>query len=163
MKPVTLAKIAKGSIITFSLIGIIICGFWYPFSISLTTIGITDTAPTSQQIVRFWVQLIFYWVVSVPCFFVLILFWKISTAIRYDSVFDNRVSNQIKRCAIILFSDVVVFFVGNSIFAIWKWNSFLLVHFIIGIIGLLFAGFLVILSYYVKKAANLQEMVDGTI
>lgn len=163
MKTSKLSVVVKGSIIAFGLCGLVMCLLWYPFSISLSTMGVVAATPTLEQNVQMWTQLLFYWGVSIPCFIVLAIAWRISTAIKKDEVFSSKVAKQIKKCTIILLVDVIIFFIGNIVFMLLGWNDFAFIYFIIAVIGIVVVSVLSVVSHYVTKAAILQEETEGTI
>ena len=154
----------KGVILVFAFVGFLMCALWYPFWISLTTRGLMDVEPmTAEQAVRFWSQLIFYWVTSLPCFALLALGWIISNKIKSDNLFSYSTARLIKICAIILFVDLAVFLIGNCVFAFMGWNELMLFYLLVFAVGLSVACLCAVLSHYVFKAAVLQEEADGTI
>ncbi len=153
----------KAEIIVVGLCGLIICALWYPFSISLSTMGVVGIAPTLENNVQMWTQLAFYWFVSIPCFVILAVAWKISDAIKKGEAFSCRVAELIKKCAKILLWDVVLFLIGNLVFVFLGWNYYALIYFIVAAVGIVIVSFLSVLSHYVKNAAVLKEEVDGTI
>lgn len=74
----------KGSIVVVALFGLVTCFCWYPFSISLTSMGTVEATPTVAQNIKMYTQLIFYWIVSIPCFVILGNAWSISNSIKND-------------------------------------------------------------------------------
>ena len=163
MKKSVMSFVVKCSVIIIALFGVIMCACWYPFSISLTTIGPIDTVPTVAQYVEMYSQLAFYWFVSIPCFIILIFAWKFSNDIKRDDVFNMKTVKRIRHCVVILLADLVVYVIGNLIFMLIGWNDFAILYFIIAIIGLVITCILAVVSHYVSKAAILQEEAEGTI
>jgi hypothetical protein len=148
------------AIIAMAICGVCVCAFWYPFSISLTTDGLQETG---TQAGVFWVQLIFYWLISLPCFAVLCIGWKITSALKEERLFVVENATLVKTAVHILFVDIAVFLVGNVVFLALGWNDFVFLYLFFAIIGLVVAVFLAILSHYLYKAAELQEENEGTI
>lgn len=163
MKDKRMAFIARGAIIIIGLCGLIMCAFWYPFETSIFLLRFTPEPFTCAENVRYWTQLIFYWATSIPCFCILMIFWKVSDAIKKDEMFSYRIAKIIKKATIILFVDIVVFLIGNIIFTCLGWNAFAIVYFIISAIGIAFVEGLIIFSYYITKAAKLKEETEGLI
>lgn len=164
MNSAKLSIMIKASIIVFALCGIIMCAFWYPFSVSLTTMGTLDyTTPTVAQNVRMWSQIVFYWVVSIPCFVILWMAWKISNAIKNDVFFSLKVAKLVKCSTVTLFIDIIVFFVGNVVFLILKWNDFYMIYFLIAVVGLAISSMLLALSHFIVQAAGYKEEVEGLL
>lgn len=152
----------KFVIIFIALVGLLICTLWYPFSLSLTAIKFIS--PVSQlQKVEFWVQLMFYWLVSIPCFVMLIFYWKIANLIRKDKAFSINVVKKLNTTIKILGIDLVIFFIGNIVFTFLEWNDFALFYFILALLGLCIVCVTCILSHFVKEAALLKEESEGTI
>ncbi len=163
MNTFKLSLLVKGAIIALGLCGLFMCVVWYPFSISLSAMGVVSANPSLSQNIELWTQLIFYWVVSVPCFIVLIFAWKITGSIKNDEVFSHKVVNLIKKCAAVLVIDIVVFLVGNIIFLAVGWNDFAIVYFMIAVVGLIIVSVLLTLSHFAEKAVELKEETEGLI
>lgn len=163
MNTVKLSLVVKGAIIALGVCGLFMCIVWYPFSISLSTMGVVSAKPSLSQSVELWTQLAFYWAVSVPCFIVLIFAWKITGAIKNDEVFSYKVVNIIKKSATLLVIDIVVFLIGNIVFLALGWNDFAICYFIIAVIGLVVVSILFVLSHFVIKAIELKEETEGLI
>ena len=163
MNPRTMSFMVKISTILVAMFGIIICAFWYPFSLSLSITGPVNSPLTFVQKVEFYSQLIFFWIASIPCFVILLYAWRFGNAINRDEVFCIRTVSIINKCIIILFSDLALFVVGNIVFAVLGWNDFALVYFGIAVVGVIIACILAIAAHYLSRAAALQEEVDCTI
>lgn len=163
MNTFKLSLLVKGAIIALGLCGLFMCVVWYPFSISLSAMGVVSANPSLSQNIELWTQLIFYWVVSVPCFIVLIFAWKITGSIKNDEVFSYKVINIIKKSATLLVIDIVVFLVGNIIFLAVGWNDFAIVYFMIAVVGLVIVSVLLTLSHFAEKAVELKEETEGLI
>ena len=151
------------SLIIVAVFGILICALWYPFTISLTSFGIVDYSPTVEQVTRFWVTLSFYWVVSVPCFVVLFILWKISIYLKKNDFFTNNVVVLMKRIVFILLIDLFIFLIGNVVFLLLKWNDFAIIYFMITVLGLVVICFLYVGIIIIKKGIELKEDLEGTI
>ena len=145
------------AIIAIGLCGLLICAFWYPFSISLTTMGTSTAAPTTEQNIRIWVQLVFYWAVSVPCFLILVFAWRISSAIKKEELFSNKIVRLINQEISIMLIDLFVFLIGNIVFVLLKWNDFAIIYFMIIVIGLVVISCLWIALYVIKRGIEMQE------
>ncbi len=146
------------AIIAIAICGGCVCAFWYPFSISLAT-----NSEEGFYAVAYWVQLLFYLMTSLPCFFVLVIGWEMTTAIKDDSLFQQKNARLAKIAMQILFMDSAVFLLGNIVFLGLGWNNFVLLYFLFAIIGLVVGVFMAILSHYLYKAAILQEECEGII
>lgn len=151
------------AIIAIGLCGLLICALWYPFSISLTTMGISTATPTTEQSIRIWTQLVFYWAVSVPCFLILIFTWKVSSALKKGELFSNKIVRLINLEISMLLIDLLVFLIGNIVFILLKWNDFAIVYFMITVIGLVVVSLFWIALYVIKRGIEMQEEIEGTI
>lgn len=151
------------SIVIIALCGLTVCALWYPYSFSLIKIGLTNSKLSELTTIQSWGLLSFYWAVSIPCFAILIIAWKISAHIKTEQLFTSKVAKMIKLCALILLIDLGAFFIGNIIFLLLKINDFTIIYFFLIIGGLVLSVFLSVLSHYVAKAAELQEISDGTV
>ena len=151
------------AIVIIALCGITVCALWYPYSFSIINIDLTATDLSELTTVQGWGLLSFYWAVSIPCFAILIIAWKISASIKTEQLFTNKSAKMIKICALILLVDSSVFLIGNVVFLLLKMNDFAIIYFFLIMGGLVLSVLLSALSHYVAKAAELQELSDGTI
>lgn len=151
------------SIVIIALCGLTVCALWYPYSFSLIKIDLTYAKLCELTTAQSWGLLSFYYAVSIPCFAILIIAWKISSNIKTEQLFTSKVAKMIKLCAVILLIDLGVFFIGNIIFLVLKINDFAIIYFFLVIAGVVLSVFLSVLSHYVAKAAELKELSDGTI
>ncbi|MDE7348352.1 MAG: hypothetical protein K2N53_01665, partial [Clostridia bacterium] len=74
------AWLLRTAIIIVGLFGITVCAFWWPFSISLSALGVDGslTLMTGEQMAEFWSQFAFYQAASLPCFAILVLAWLVT-------------------------------------------------------------------------------------
>ena len=151
------------SIVIIALCGLTVCALWYPYSFSLIKIGLLGSELSELTSIQSWGLLSFYWAVSIPCFVILIIAWKISVYIKTEQLFTIKVANMIKLCALILLIDLGIVLIGNIIFLLLKINDFAIIYFFLIIGGLVLSILLSVLSYYVAKAAELKEISDGTV
>ncbi len=151
------------AIIVIAVCGICICAVWYPFSFALIEVSFFNMMPSELTSAQIWIVLIFFWLASVPCFFILFLCWKISTAIKKEEFFTLKAAKLIKLSAQILLIDLGVFLVGNIVFLLLNMNDFALFYFFLIIAGVILAIFISVLSHYVVQAADLKEVNEGTI
>lgn len=151
------------SIIIIALCGVAMCAFWYPFSVSLTTIGTVNATPTLEQNIKIWAQLSFYWITSIPCFFVLVLMWFITIIFKKEGFFSGRVIKIARIEILTLLVDLAIFLIGNIVFVILGWNNFAIIYFLITVIGLVVVGLLCLFINIIKKGIQMQEEIEGTI
>lgn len=107
-------------------IGIIICTFWYPFTITIGTVSLLDydeSAITPQQNVELYTQLIFYWTISLPCFVILIMGFIDTGYTKKYGTFNIKSANILFKMALILSVSSVIFIIGNIIFMLLGWNT----------------------------------------
>ena len=109
--------------------------------------------------------LIFIWIASVPCFAILIFIWKVSGAINRDEVFTIKTAKWIKTSAVLLFADAGFFFAGNIVFLLLNMShpGILLLSMVGNIFVIALALLPAVLSRYITKAAELQEVSEGMI
>ena len=109
--------------------------------------------------------LVFLWLASIPCFAILIFIWKVAGAIKRETVFTLKTAQWIKTSAIFLFADAGFFFAGNVIFLLMDMNhpGILFLSMLGDIFVIALALLAAVLSRYVTKAAELQEVSEGMI
>ena len=96
MKNKSLITLSQISITFLFFVGICICLWWYPFSISFSTIGLVSGESSSSvlvdqtQTIAFWSQLIFSWIASVPCFVALVLGFRATIYAKCDEFFSKK-------------------------------------------------------------------------
>lgn len=154
------------SLVVIALAGVSVCAFWYPFQTSLTAIGVPSgerVDPTAAQKAEYWIQLIFYWIASLPCFFLLIYGWFLSNNVKKNTVFSLQTFRLLRRSAIILFIDSIVFLVAQLVFTVLRWNPFAPILSAVGVIGLILSFALLLGGRYVKEAAKIKEENEGYI
>lgn len=113
----------------------------------------------------FWPWLVFAWLVSLPCFAILVFVWKVSVAVIHETVFTYQTAKWVKMGAILLLSDVILLFVGNIVLLLLNMNhpGILLLSVIADIFAVALALLASVLSRYLTKAAVLQEESEGTL
>ena len=164
MKNLALSVFIKYAIIVFALLGFLMCAQWYPLSISLTTVGLVDPNPlTAERSIQFWSQLLFYWLTSLPCFFILAIWWKIAQAIKNDCFFTHKVCKILNISAVILLVDLLLFLLGNLLLFLLGLNVFWIMYLFIFALGLAIVGVITTISFFTKKATIMQEDLDGTV
>ncbi len=160
MKNSTIACLIKVAILVVALGGVYMCAFWYPFSLSLTVVGAPSgefVPATGPQKLAFWSQLIFDWILSLPCFAVLLLGWQVSGHIREDNLFAAGTVRKLRLACILLLVASCIFVLGHVAFALLSWNPFALLYCFIGVMGMLLAFGLYVLAKFISKAQLLKE------
>ena len=116
-----------------------------------------------QQAAYLWCG--FLILAAVPCFAVLVLVWRVSTAIKNDAVFTVAAARTIGAATTWLCADAAFIFAGTVVLTAMNINhpgpmlAALLAVLALTAFGLLAA----VLSRYIARAADLQEVSEGTI
>ena len=139
------------AIIAVALFGLAVCAVWIPISVI--------NMPSAAR----WIQRVFYWLTSVPCFGVLVLGWLVTMQMKKGELFREKTAKLIQWATVILFVDIIVFFVGTLIFFLLKWNELIFLYSLVAVVGMFVVLFLAVVSHYISKAAVLQEESEGTI
>lgn len=145
----SLFVLARIAITVIVICGLCICGFIYPFLVSLNGLS------KGSEIVM-WSQLIFYWLSSVPCFIILGYAWKVSKSFKTE-LFTCENAKCFRNSAILLLVDSIFFFIGNLVFALMGYNPFAILFFFLIVTALSVSLALGAAGYYVAKAAALRE------
>ena len=145
----SLSILSKLTIIVIAVCGLCICGFVYPFLVSLNGLG------EGSEIIM-WCELIFYWSSSIPCFIILFLAWRVASTFNTE-LFTGKNARLFKLSAILLLGDAIYFLVGNIIFAFIGYNPFAILFFFLVITALSVSLALGAAGYYVALAAALRE------
>ena len=163
MKPSALFVLVRISIIVFALCGVLICILAYPDQVTAATLMGEERVPTPEEYTIITVQLAFYRLVSIPCFFILALFWKVSNAVKTDTVFSIRTAKLLKICSIILLANVFILIIGNTVMSCLGWNIFLIIKIVLPVTGITLAAALYLLSHFMSETAKLKEESTGII
>lgn len=135
------------------------------FFILLPMIGNDIAIMNKEYAFCYWPWLLFIWGMGIPCYLVLVFFWKICREIENDNSFSKKnaeLLSWISRLAII---DTIICFIGNMIFFILGMSH---PSVVIGFLFVIFAGITVAvvsaaLAHLVDKASRIQEENDLTI
>ena len=156
-----LAFLMRAAIILIGMCGTLFCIFWLP--ISFGERELTAFSWQELQKVENWTQYTFHWVVSVPCFWLLVLAWGVASDMQKGRLFIEKNTLRVKQATVILLVDILLFLAGNIVFAVLGWNKLFILQLFAATIGLIVAILLFVLSQYLMKAANLQEECDLTV
>ena len=142
------------------LIGLVICLYWYPFSITLSTgIAILDYDPaeiTPAENIEFYSQLFFYWIISLPCFVLVLMGFICTEYTKKYGRFNLKSANMLFIMAMILFISSFIFLLGNLVFMFLDWNALPLLYYIIGGTGMVIsAGFYAAHKYIAKHSPEI--------
>jgi hypothetical protein len=159
MSSKTLCTLVRVAAIATGICGFVVCGYLLPF-------WGAELAYSSPELTGyFWPWLIFLWMAALPVAAVMVLVWLVSTAIKTDQVFTAKTAKWIQTSALLLFSDVGFFFVGNIVLIFLEIShpGVFLLSLLVDILGVSLALLAAVLSRYITKAADLQEDIEGTI
>ena len=145
-------------LVRITIIVMAICGI--AFNIFLAPMTATDIGNNEIAIV---IQCIVQWVISIPCFCVLVLAWRISSNMKSGRLFAFENAKRINDASTLLFISIVGFIIAKVSFYLLGWNKELIVHVIIIIVGLALLVMMKVLSHYIYNAAELQEESDFTV
>ena len=145
----SLSVLSKITIIVIAICGLCICGFVYPFLVSLNGLG------KGSELIM-WCELIFYWSSSLPCFAILVLAWKVASTFKTE-LFTANNAKLFKASAILLMADAIYFLIGNLFFAFIGYNPFAILFFFLVITALSVSLALGAAGYYVARAAAIRE------
>lgn len=159
MSSQSLSRLMRLAVISVALCLLFLCLYIIP----LWGRGMIDTYPELSA--WYWPWLMFAWITALPCFMVLGLIWKVSRAVKEETVFTMVTAQWVKRAAVWLLSDAVLLVAGNIILLLLNMNhpGILILSMILAIciVGMaLLAG---VLSRYLTKATVMQEESDGTL
>lgn len=146
------------------LVGVAICGIIiYAIVFPVYGASLQNSYPEFSN--RFWPWMIFLWISGIPCFATLIFAWKIATNIGLDQSFSNENAKLFHWISVFAATDAAFFFIGNVLMFILNMShpSVALASFGVVFVGVSVSVGSAVLSYLVKKAADLQEQSDYTI
>ena len=152
------------NLIRFAVLATAACALFIAlFIVPSWGLSIADANPEFSGWYLPW--LIFIWIASIPCFAILIFIWKVSGAINRDEVFTIKTAKWIKTSAVLLFADAGFFFAGNILFLLLNMShpGILLLSMVGNIFVIALALLAAVLSRYITKAAELQEVSEGMI
>lgn len=153
-----LSALTRFAIVLIGICGVLTCLFWIPISMGKGTL---HNIP--WETAEFWVQYVFHWLVSLPCFVLLMIAWRVTSNMNKGKLFLAKNASYVNYATIILTADIVAFLIGNVIFAILGWSSWLILYVLVAVTGLVISIFMYILSKYLMRAAVLQEECDLTV
>ncbi len=161
MNEKALSALTRAAIIIIGICGLLTCLFLVPTSIGQGTLK--DISWGTLNTSEFWIQYIFHWIVSLPCFWLLVIAWQITLDMDQGRLFLSQNAIRVNRATAILIIDIMAFVIGNIIFVLLGWSSWFVLHIFVAITGLLLSVFMYILSKYLMRAAILQEESDLTV
>ena len=155
----TLCKLVRAAVIALAVCGLVVCCWVFP------SVGKSLAYRNPDYAHSYTPWLFFLWTASLPCFAVLGLVWKASTALKYDLVFTAGTARTVKHGAVLIFCATGFFFLGNAVLLLLGMShpGVMLVSLFVDVFGISLAVLAAVLARYVAKAAALQEEADGTI
>lgn len=161
MQDKKLSSLIRASIILIAVCGMAICLLWVPMGEFGWKMG--DVWLLDGQVKEFWAQIVFHWIVSLPCFYLLWLAWQVTGDMKKGRLFIFENASRVKYATWILAGDLLLFLLGHTLFALLRWNTCYMVYLLVALIGLIVTVFLGVVSHYLSRAAELQEESDATI
>ncbi len=155
MSQKSLALWLKVIIIGMAICGVVVFGFAVPYGEN-ALLG---------QVADMFGAVVYMWIMAIPCYIVLVFAWKIASNIGNDQSFCRDNAMSFKWIAFMAAVDTIILFVGNIILVCMDLTSTIIVlcSFIICFIGVAISVASAGLSYFVMKAALLQEQNELTI
>lgn len=159
MSSKTLGTLMRVSVIAAAISGLFICTYAVP------SWGKSIIYAYPEFSGWFWPWLIFAWIVAIPCFIVLVYVWKVSGAVKQETVFTILTARWVKMGALLVLLDAAILFVGNIVLLLLNMNHPGVL--LLSVIGVFFiialALFAAVLARYLTKAAVLQEESEGIL
>lgn len=146
------------SLFSIVLCGIITCTIWYPMITKL--IDFNSNIISINYSIKKLFACISYYLCSIPCFYIVYIFWQISRNMKEDKLFSLRTYRLMKLSSNILIIDLIIFSILSIVFSIITLNFVNLLNLIFVIIGFILVIMLEVASYYLYKAYDLQQEVD---
>jgi len=159
MSSKALCNLVRTAVIMIAICGLVACCYILP------VLG-SDMKRNNPEYAHFFFPwLIFLWMTIIPCFVILVFIWKVSTAIKFDTVFTLQTASYFATCTVILICDIVFFFVGNIVFMMLGLNhvGLILLSLIASIFGVTLTVLMALFSRYLTKAAALQEEANSIV
>ena len=153
-----LSALTRIAILIIGICGLLSCFLWIPISMGNGTL---QNLPWKSS--SFLIQYVFHWIVSLPCFVLLFFAWRIASNMNNGRLFLEKNALYVSYAFMILVIDIIVFLIGNIVFAILGWSNWIVLHILIAVTGLVVSIFMYILSKYLIRAAILQEECDLTV
>lgn len=146
------------------IIGIFLCAL-IVYVLVIPSIGqsIAQAEPEFAYCYLPW--LIFISLTALPCVYALFLAWKVAANIGRDRAFTMENAKWMKHISFSIGADGLFFFIGNVVFLLLNMNhpGIALLSLVIVIACIAIAVAAAALSFFIKKAAALQEQSDWTI
>lgn len=159
MNQPALAKWLKFIIILVAVCGLIFYGGVIPF------MGQSLVQMYPEMNGYFWPWLIFLLFTAVPCYGALVFAWKIASNIGKNQSFVFANAKYFKKISVLAVINSAYFFAGNLVFLFLNMNhpSVLGASIILIFFGIAVAVASAVLSFFVNRAAELQEQYDLTV
>lgn len=113
----------------------------------------------------FYPWLFLIWSVAIPCYYILVLGWKLTNSLEKGQPFTHKNADIFKKMAYLGFIDSMFFICMNIIYLLIGMNHIgvVLISVGIGFILSILSICALIFSYLFHRAADLQEQSDLTI
>ncbi len=152
-----LPNLVRCILIIMLLAGAGMCIFWIPSVVSYLEGACKPLANIGELLY------IGFLVVALPLFAVFFMAFAFVPAFEGDSIFDKRIAKLIKKIALIILCDCLLFgILSGGIFALGERVLSILFIFV-AMIGITVSAMLFVLADHVDKASELKEEVEGTL
>lgn len=135
------------------------------FGVAVPIIGCDLSSSYPEYSYCFLPWLIFILLMAVPCYAVLIIAWKIAVSIGDDNSFTEVNSKRLKTVSMLALVTSIYLFAGATVFLLLSMchPSMFIAACLVSFVGIAISVASAVLSFLVKKAADLQEQSDLTI
>lgn len=159
MNRFSLARAIKICIIFIGILGLIF------FIGVVPNIGLDLLISLEQFSKCFYPWLFLIWALAIPCYYILVLGWKLTNSLEKDQPFTHKNGDVFKKMAYLGFGDSIFFICMNIVYLFIGMNhiAIVLISVGIGFILCILSICALIFSYLFHRAADLQEQSDFTI
>ncbi|TYQ16992.1 UNVERIFIED_CONTAM: Protein of unknown function (DUF2975) [Acetivibrio alkalicellulosi] len=113
----------------------------------------------------YWQWIIFLWLSGIPCYIVLVKFWKICCEIKNDNSFSEINARRLSHISVLTLVDVGYFFIGNVVLLFINMSHPVIFFgsLIVNFFGIAISVVAAALSRLVYKAADMKNENELTI
>ncbi|HHT96768.1 MAG TPA: DUF2975 domain-containing protein [Clostridiales bacterium] len=113
----------------------------------------------------YYIWLSFIWTMGIPCYFVVVFFWRISNEIGKNNSFSDKNINSLIWISRLTLFDTIYCFIGNLILLILNMShpGILIIFLFVIFIGIVIAIVSGALSHLAKKANTIEKENELTV
>jgi len=152
-----LPKLEQCILIIMLLSGVAMCVFWMPSAISYLEDSCDALAGNTELLY------LGFLVVIIPLFAIFFMAFAFVPAFTRDSIFDKKTAALIKKIAVIILCDCLLFGVLSGCIFVLGEKVLSLLFIFVAMIGITVSAMLFILADHVNQASELKEEVEGTL